>query len=155
MVPREQNGRGTYSSESVRVVFSDTNTSSLTPHECLYNCMLTLFAQGLNRNHEMKRQDCPHFRHKDCSQATGSSAQLTTNLGVPIVIKFDSLLEWLLKLFNTITTINHNSFTFEDANEQTIGRGHLARPRQSSNRQFKYDPGKSSTWTIWGFLVVK
>lgn len=93
MVPQEQNGRETYSSESIHVVFPDTNTSSWTPHECLYDCMLTLFAQRLNRSHEMNRQDCPHFRHKDCSQAACSSAQLTTNLGVPIAIKFDSLLE--------------------------------------------------------------
>lgn len=64
-----------------------------TPVLGLYNCMLTLFAQRLSRSHEMNRQDCPHFRHKDCSQAACSSAQLTTNLGVPIAIKFDSLLE--------------------------------------------------------------
>lgn len=150
MVPQKQNGRGTYSSESICVVFPDTNTSSLTPHECLYNCMLTLFAQRLNTNHEMNRQsqDCPLFRHKACSQVACSSAQLTTNLGIPTVIKSDSLLEWLTKLFNTIITINYNSFTFEDANEQTIGRGHLARPRENSDRQSKYGAEMSSTSTI-------
>lgn len=95
MVPQEQNGRETYSSESIHVVFPDTNTSSLTPHECLYNCTLTLFAQRLNTNHEMNRQsqDCTLYRHKNCSQAACSSAQPTTNLGIPIATKFDSLLE--------------------------------------------------------------